>query len=231
MYKAVFLDFYGTLVHEDDAIVPLICEAIQQSTELPCTAEQIGRYWWEKFSSTCRISFGADFQTQRTIGISSLQQTIDQFQAECNAEMLIRSQFEHWSRPKGYDDTMPFLQALKGVSVFILSNIDTSDLIQAMDYHDITADGIITSEDVRSYKPRPEMFHEALKRSGFHPHEVIHIGDSITNDVYGAHQVGIQTIWLNRLNRQLPETMQADIICTNLYEAADILINGNRRLT
>lgn len=30
--KAIFLDFYGTLVHEDDDIIPLICKEIQENS-------------------------------------------------------------------------------------------------------------------------------------------------------------------------------------------------------
>jgi HAD superfamily hydrolase (TIGR01549 family) len=45
---------------------------------------------------------------------------------------------------------------------------------------------ILTSEDVKSYKPRPELFLEALRRNNVKPDEVIHIGDSITSDGRGT---------------------------------------------
>jgi 2-haloacid dehalogenase/putative hydrolase of the HAD superfamily len=82
-----------------------------------------------------------------------------------------------------------FLESITDCSVYILSNIDTNDILKAIAYHDIRVDGVITSEDVKAHKPRAELFWEALKRYELKNKEVIHIGDSITSDVYGAQQL------------------------------------------
>lgn len=56
--KAIFLDFYGTLVHEDDDIIPLICKEIQENSMEECEVSDIGRYWWKMFSSMFKNSYG-----------------------------------------------------------------------------------------------------------------------------------------------------------------------------
>lgn len=43
--KAIFLDFYGTVVHEDDEIIPLICQKIKETSSKDCTIQEIGQYW------------------------------------------------------------------------------------------------------------------------------------------------------------------------------------------
>jgi 2-haloacid dehalogenase/putative hydrolase of the HAD superfamily len=223
--KVIFLDFYGTLVHEDDDIIPLICEQIKAGSNVECHIKDIGKYWWQVFSRMFQNSFGESFKTQRELGIASLTETIIHFNSNCIADEIIKPQFAHWMKPRMFQDTLPFIQEFKGVPLYILSNIDTSDVIAATTYHGIKVSEIITSEKVRSYKPRPELFLEALNRHKLKPNEVIHIGDSITSDVGGAGNLGIKTIWLNRLNKQKPEGIEPDHTCRDLKEAKKILLD------
>jgi 2-haloalkanoic acid dehalogenase type II len=221
--KAVFLDFYGTLVHEDDEIIPVICEQIRASTDLNCEIKDIGSYWWNVFSAAFRKSYGDAFQTQRSLGISSLSETIQSYNSSCIAEEIIKIQFEHWQKPKIYEDTKPFLKSLRGLNTLILSNIDIEDIGEAVRHHDIQVDAVLTSEDVKSYKPNPELFKEAMRRFDLSPQEVIHIGDSAVSDVFGAQNLGIRAIWLNRLNKKKPDGVNPDYICKDLYGVEDIL--------
>ncbi|MFF2887339.1 HAD family hydrolase [Paenibacillus sp. NPDC057967] len=223
----MFLDFYGTLVHEDDDILPAIYEQIQQSASISCSQREIGNYWWKSFSAIFSNSYGGTFQTQRSIGIESLRNTLEHFHSADEAEELIQIQFDHWRKPRLYSDTPPFLEQTRGTTIYILSNIDSADIAEAVRYHGIEADEVLTSEDVRSYKPRPELFQEALRRTNLQPHEVIHIGDSIVSDVSGAQQLGIQAIWLNRLNKQQPDGYHPDYVCSDLNEVLSILHRGN----
>lgn len=220
--KALFVDFYGTLVHEDDEIIPVICEQIRVQAEKPCTSSEIGKYWWKTFSEMVMSSYGNTFETQRYLGLKSLQNTLDHYLSTCVAEEIIQPQFAHWQRPKLFADTRPFLSAAERIPVYILSNIDSEDVIEAVQHHRLEVNGILSSEDVRSYKPRPELFEEALRIYGLKREEVLHIGDSLTNDVAGAQGVDIQAVWLNRKQKQKPETIQPDYECASLMEVIQI---------
>lgn len=225
--KAIFLDFYGTLVHEDDEIIPGICENIRLgSTNPDISVKEIGTYWWRCFSSMLESSVGEDFDTQRVHGLKSLVETAKYFESTVDAEALIAPQFAHWQNPRLYEDTPPFLAAFADRPRYILSNIDTADVVSAVECHQLDVSGVLTSEDVRAYKPKPHLFEEALKRLGLEPGEAVHIGDSAISDVQGAQQVGIRTIWLNRLNKRLPEGIQPDYIARDLREAERILREG-----
>ncbi|MDD5226902.1 MAG: HAD-IA family hydrolase [Candidatus Omnitrophica bacterium] len=50
-------------------------------------------------------------------------------------------------------------------------------------------------------KPNPKIFKEALKKANVPAGEVVHVGDSLEDDVRGAHLAGIKAIWLDRSNR------------------------------
>jgi HAD superfamily hydrolase (TIGR01549 family) len=221
--KAIFLDFYGTLVHEDDEIIPLICKEIQESALEECDVNEIGRHWWKVFSNMFQTSHGETFRSQRELGILSLTETIVRFRSSCDAKEIIQKQFDHWCKPKIYEDTIPFLCNLQGYQVFVLSNIDTADVKAAAIYHRIKVDEIITSEDVKSYKPRPELFLEVLGKHDLSADEVIHIGDSYSSDVGGASNVGIKTVWLNRTNKWKPEGIGPTFVCKDFREVRAIL--------
>ncbi|MCA0757927.1 HAD family hydrolase [Paenibacillus sp. N4] len=221
----IFLDFYGTLVYEDDEMIPIVCEHVRSSSKTICEVKDIGDYWWKVLSAAFRNSYGDTFKTQRNLGISSLSETIQNYNSSCVAEDIIQIQFDHWQKPEIFDDTKPFLQSLHGLTTVILSNIDTKDIHEAKRYHGIHVNDVITSEDVKSYKPNPELFQEALRRFNLNSNEVIHIGDSLSSDVSGAQNVGIKAIWLNRFHKRTPDGIIPDYICKDLFEVRDVLNN------
>jgi 2-haloacid dehalogenase/putative hydrolase of the HAD superfamily len=67
--------------------------------------------------------------------------------------------------------------------------------------HGIQVAGLVTSEEVRSYKPDPRIFQAALKLTGWRREHVLHVGDSLHSDVGGARRVGLRTGWVNRAQR------------------------------
>lgn len=217
-FKAVFLDFYGTLVHEDDGILPLIYDEVKRSCSNDVEVNHIGKHWSTAFFQLSRESYGGSFLRQREIGIQSLADTIRNFNSTCIAEDIIQTQFNNWIQPPLYEDTIPFLESLKGTPIYILSNIDRDDITAALSYHGISVSDVITSEDVRSYKPRSELFIEGLRRSGCTADEVIHMGDSLASDIEGAQRLGMKAAWINRLGRKLPNHYKPDYIYTNLSE-------------
>ena len=58
-------------------------------------------------------------------------------------------------------------------------------------------DFILDSTRLDMIKPDQRIFHKALKESGLSHEEVIHIGDMFGSDFMGAHNAGIDAIWVN----------------------------------
>lgn len=162
--KAIFLDFYGTVVHEDDHIIQNICKQVMEGSSINCSVKEIGQYWWNSFSYLFQNSYGENFQTQRTLGLKSLDQTVHHFKFNSHAEELIKVQFDFWRKPDIFDR----------LPIYIISNIDTEDVMFAIKHHNIQVNGVMTSEDICSYKPRPEIFIKALEKFGLKNTEVIH---------------------------------------------------------
>lgn len=55
----------------------------------------------------------------------------------------------------------------------------------------------LSAEIVGAKKPRPNIFHAALNKAGIKAQEMIHIGDHPEDDIAGAQQLGIHTLWFN----------------------------------
>lgn len=66
MIKAFFLDFYGTVVHEDGEIIKKITDIIY-NTGIVENKSEIGSFWWNDFQKMFTNSYGYNFETQRVL--------------------------------------------------------------------------------------------------------------------------------------------------------------------
>lgn len=69
-------------------------------------------------------------------------------------------------------------------------------------------DNITISSDVGYIKPHPEIFIRTLKLLRLRVSDVVFIGDNYQQDIIGAKQVGLKTIWLN--TRHEPQGIATD---------------------
>lgn len=58
--------------------------------------------------------------------------------------------------------------------------------------------GAVSARELGVGKPDPRIFHEACRRLGCEPAQVLHVGDDLELDVLGARAAGLQTFWLRR---------------------------------
>ena len=63
----------------------------------------------------------------------------------------------------------------------------------------------------------------SLSPTHTHPQEIIHVGDSLHNDVGGAQAVGIRAIWVNRHQVRNETSIQPFAEITELSELPDVL--------
>ena len=205
--KAVFLDFYGTVVRDDRALIRRAVDEIFHTGNAAQSSE-VAEFLWGQFRFGCAASFGERFMTQREIERLSLLRTAEHFKASLDVDSLCQSIFHYWRKPELFTDGHEFFRRVK-IPVWIVSNIDSDDIRCAAEYHGLSPAGIFTSEDARAYKPNPEMFRYALCQTGLSSEEAVHVGDSLDSDVSGARAAGIRAICLNRDQKPVPEGIAA----------------------
>ncbi len=218
MIKAFFVDFYGTIVHEDGEVIEKITKIICDTGKVD-NPKAVDSFWWLDFQNMFLNSYGDSFETQRALERKSLEHTLERFSSDADAAELSDMMFAHWIKPPVFEDSKEFFEKCP-VPIYIVSNIDTDDILKAIDFHGLNPAGVYTSEDARSYKPRKELFELALKETGLRTDEVIHIGDSISSDVKGAGVLGIKTLWLNRFGKDIPDQVTS---ISSLSEAFEYL--------
>ncbi|MDE7205725.1 MAG: HAD family hydrolase [Lachnospiraceae bacterium] len=216
MIKAVFIDFYGTVVHEDGEVIRKISQEIF-NTGIAKSLSGIDSYWWKAFQAACNSAYGDSFKTQRQLEYQSLHETIQYFYSTADAKRLCSLMFDHWVSPPIFEESKQFFDICP-VPVYIVSNIDRADIIKAIAFHGLKPAGVFTSEDAKSYKPRTELFEFALKHTGLSARQVIHVGDSLSSDVRGASSAGINAIWINRTGKEVPTGVRAIENLLQIYD-------------
>lgn len=107
----------------------------------------------------------------------------------------------HWAV---YPETRPVLEALRaaGLKLVVVSNWD-STLPSLLERLGLAAavDEVVVSALVGVSKPARAIFDEAVRRAGVAHAEVLHVGDSLTDDYHGARDAGLASLLLDRRGR------------------------------
>ena len=221
--RALLLDFYGTIVEEDDARIAAICDEIAVASAQGPTSQEVAAHWSERFAALCCESNGPRFQSQKALELLSLQDTLARYAAELDAEKLSQRLYEYWRRPPVFSEAREVL-ARCPIPTCLVSNIDNAELEVALAYTGFCFDAVVTSEDCRAYKPHPEPFLRALELLGLAPQETLHVGDSLQSDVRGAKGLNIPVLWVNRRGRKLPaEHDQPEFVSSDLRALLSVI--------
>jgi putative hydrolase of the HAD superfamily len=100
-----------------------------------------------------------------------------------------------------YPDAIAALAGLRtrGLALVVVSNWDISlPTVLGNVGMEGMVDGVVTSAEVGSPKPAPEIFTAALALAGCAPGRAVHVGDSVEHDVQGALASGIHPVLLRR---------------------------------
>ncbi len=94
-----------------------------------------------------------------------------------------------------YPDVIPTLDALARYTIGLVSNgngyPERSGLAGRFDF-------VVFSQECGFEKPDPRIFDVALRQAGCTAGEMLHVGDSLGDDVRGAENAGVRSAWLNR---------------------------------
>ena len=85
-------------------------------------------------------------------------------------------------------------------------------------------EAVIISAEVRLRKPDPRIFNKMLEMLELTPQQVLYVGDTPRDDVWGASQVGLPTAWISKGAAGLPEGIpQPRFKITELSELPKLL--------
>ena len=210
MAKAVFFDWYNTLVYYKPARHQVFSKAFQEFGIELATKDVIrgifaaDRYYLkenaklplkkrspqEQFQVYLYYpkAILAEAQVEEPEGLlRKVLQTADEQMKKANFVL--------------FDDVLSTLQSLKDSKkvLGLLTNATRSAISVHRDLGvEPYLDFIVTSEEAGADKPEPPMFLAALEHAGVEASEAVHIGDQYELDVAGARGVGITPVLIDR---------------------------------
>ncbi len=230
MIKAIFFDWFDTLVHyepprqelytktlqELGIIVPLkklmlgIQSAdkyfLEENARLPIEHRNPGEQVEVQVHYQSIVLTGAGIKAERELSIRLMKRMTQSFQG---MKLVV------------FDDVIPTLKSLKklGLITGLLTNASRNMLaLQAEMGLEPYLNFVITSREVGADKPEPPIFLAALTKANVKAAESIHVGDHYNVDVAGARGVGIHPVLLDRYDLY-PEVSD----CPRIHSLSEIV--------
>jgi 2-haloacid dehalogenase len=123
-----------------------------------------------------------------------------------------------------FPDTRPALQRAHdaGLRLIIVSNTDRDILEHSIRHMEVPIDGIVTAEDVGSYKPALPHFERALEVAGASADQILHVAFGFKYDIGPAQQLGFRSAWVNRRGDPRPGPAVPDLEWPDLWGLAQL---------
>jgi putative hydrolase of the HAD superfamily len=120
-----------------------------------------------------------------------------------------------------FDDVLPTLEALQPkYALGVISNGNTYPKHCGLEGMFQFA---VFAQDCGIEKPDSGIFKIAVEKAGCSHDEVLHVGDSIEDDIEGSLAAGIKGVWLNRKNAKKPAYLRELPEISSLLDLLDIL--------
>ncbi len=124
---------------------------------------------------------------------------------------------------RAYPEVSAVLDDLtREVVIAIVSNVDTALLLEVLQRNELFIPYVITSEEEMGYKPAAALYERAIRHLGLPAEHILHVGDSVVDDVRGAAALGMGTAWMRRENAG-GEPGEADFVVSNLADVLEVL--------
>ena len=188
------------------------------------TEENINRIRVELVENDTSLKFNLTEFRKKVVKELLLRIGLDENEAIYYSNESFNEFFKARNKVQLYKDAKTILERLhRKVTIGSLSNGNADlSIIGIKTFFDFS----ISSKDVGSNKPSPPHFLKALELAECKPGEAMHIGDCPVNDVGGARNCNINTIWFNceknKWNEIFPCGLQAKS-WKDLYE----IVNKN----
>lgn len=205
-FKAIFFDAGGTLLHP----YPSVGEIYQRVAAIhgchvdAAATEKLFRESWLKRDGLSHLASHSSEKIERDWWRSLVYDVFETLGGFKDFEAFFTELYDVFARPECwrlYPGTLELLAALKKKkkTLGIISNWDSRLLILCKGLGvEPYMDFILASAVFGASKPSPKIFEEALRRANVGPHEAVHIGDSVEDDIHGAQRVGLKAIFINR---------------------------------
>ena len=198
-YNCIMMDIDNTLLDFDAAERKALLETLQQFS-LPCDEAAVSRY--HEINSSLWGELNKGKIRRDKLVIERFDRFVKEIGAAAKATELNRAYTEHLAT---HADVIPgaeeALQELAEVATMIAVSNGTESVERGrlkLSGFEKYFDDIFVSEAVGVSKPNPKIFQMARRKLGIeHSDKVLVVGDSLSADIQGGVNAGLDTCWVN----------------------------------
>lgn len=198
-YNCIMMDIDNTLLDFDAAEHKALLETLQQFS-LPCDEAAVSRY--HEINSSLWGELNKGKIRRDKLVIERFDRFVKEIGAAAKATELNRAYTEHLAT---HADVIPgaeeALQELAEVATMIAVSNGTESVERGrlkLSGFEKYFDDIFISEAVGVSKPNPKIFQMAMRKLGIeHSDKVLVVGDSLSADIQGGVNAGLDTCWVN----------------------------------
>ncbi|MCX4160309.1 MULTISPECIES: haloacid dehalogenase type II [Paraburkholderia] len=196
-FDTLTFDCYGTLIDWETGILDGLRPLLER-VKRPLTRDQVLEAHARHEASQQIYTPAKRYQELLAIVYKRLAEEwqVAATLAECIA---YGKSIQNWP---AFEDSPGALQYLKKhYKLVILSNIDNESFAYSNAKLQVEFDGVITAEDVGSYKPSLRNFEYLLEKlgdRGIRKEKILHTAESLFHDHKPANELGLASCWINR---------------------------------
>lgn len=219
--RFILFDAYGTLFSTGTASVDSTRAILQKRGRNDLDASAFYSKW--KVYRAEMIRTMTEFVCEAEVFRTTLHTLYREHCIDGNADEDVWIMLDTWGTREAFYDTKQTLETLsKTHTLCIASTTDTAPLMRDLCRNGLAVERVYTSENLRVYKPHRAFYGAILDDLQTRPDEVLFVGDSPTDDVWGPARLGIQTCHVNRKNTPYKDIFP-DYTVSSLAELPDLL--------
>ena len=221
----VSFDCYGTLVDWETGISEAVARALEPHGVHRTAAEIL-----QLFADVePKVQSSREFKEYRpalreVMGLIGNGAGVQFNQSEMDS---LPESLPHWPV---FPDVHAALTSLKSrYKLAIISNVDDDLFDGSARAMGIDFDAVITSQQVRAYKPNLRSFEVAAETMAVDKPSWLHVAESLFHDIGPANRMGIQSVWVSRPDRgggTRPTDAVPDLTVANLAELTSLMIRS-----
>lgn len=217
--KYITFDCYGTLIDWESGIRNSLRQ-FSDSKGLSLDTEALLKLYMQ----TELVVEREKYRTYKEVLAETVKRILESHGIDADEEdaQVLVSSIATW---QPFPEVPPALTKIKekGYKLVILSNIDDDIIVKSIENIGVEFDGVITAQQVKSYKPSHGHWKEMLRRFNTTKEETLHVAASYIHDIIPAKKQGFDVVWINRNNEKPTREIRPDLECKDLSSLPNIL--------
>ena len=220
-FRGLTVDAFGCLLRGGPAQLPNALRKIVSEHNGDHNARSPEDLWRDTFRKYIRAN---PFLSFREVHRKTIQDFFEALGIANDVDGCIDAVFHEYRSSSAYPEVLAVLRDVEQeVPVAVVSNMDTTALLEALQRNGLSFTFIITSDEEQRYKPDPSLFQRAVRYLGLPAANVLHVGSSYAEDIVGASLTGMPSLLMQRPGAPEEPRGEAKGTVHNLEQVRDFI--------